>query len=93
MAQSVPPPLPHSTQSRVRVGYQPCAAWPGWELLVRAPLAVYNALPVPVKITLKCSARASRSAVKCARACRCLGVRGLALQASACRCQYCIMLC
>ena len=38
----------------------------GWELVVRAPLAVYNALPVPVSLVLKCSLRASRTAVKCA---------------------------
>ena len=38
----------------------------GWELVVRAPLAVYNALPVPVSLMLKCSLRASRTAVKCA---------------------------
>lgn len=34
---------------------------------MRAPLAVYNALPVPVSLVLKCSLRASRTAVKCAR--------------------------
>ena len=33
---------------------------------MRAPLAVYNALPVPASLVLKCSLRASRTAVKCA---------------------------
>jgi len=82
--QSVPPLLPLFTHDRVRVGFntQPRAARPGWELLVRAPLAVYNALPVPVSITLKCSARASRSAVKCACAGRCQPLLPLRVRAT-----------